>query len=125
MSYPNLNNGNPMARVTRSSAINPLPIRVAHYLRSVVALAALLALSTARVPAATASPALSAQQTDELVGSYVHLTADFYKKVDRQAALDGARVSMIEYLKKHNVNAALPSLRGTIRLCQTVAKCSP
>ena len=44
----------------------------------------------------------------------MRLTADFYKKVDRQAVLDGARTSMIEYLKKHNVaNASLPQLHAT------------
>ena len=80
-----------------------------------VALAALLALATARVPAATAAaPSLSAVQTEELVMSYARLTADFYKKVDRQAALDGARASMIEYLKKHKVaNATLPALHAS------------
>ena len=80
-----------------------------------VVVAALLALATARVPAATAAASpLSTQQTEELVGSYVRLTADFYKKVDRQAVLDGARTSMIEYLKKHNVaNASLPQLHAT------------
>ena len=80
-----------------------------------VVLAALLALATARVPAATAAASpLSSLQTEELVGSYVRLTADFYKKVDRQAALDGARTSMIDYLKKHNVaNASLPPLHAT------------
>jgi carboxyl-terminal processing protease len=80
-----------------------------------IALAALLALATARVPAATAAaPSLSVTQTEELVTSYVRLTADFYKKVDRQAALDGARASMLEYLKKHKVaNASLPSLHAS------------
>ncbi len=80
-----------------------------------VVLAALLALATARVPAATAAASpLSSLQTEELVGSYVRLTADFYKKVDRQAALDGARTSMIDYLKKHSVaNASLPPLHAT------------
>jgi carboxyl-terminal processing protease len=80
-----------------------------------VALAALLALATARVPAATAAgPSLSVTQTEELVTSYVRLTADFYKKVDRQAVLDGARASMLEYLKKHKVpNASLPSLHAS------------
>lgn len=80
-----------------------------------VALAALLALATAHVPAATAAgPSLSSQQTEELVTSYTHLTADFYKKVDRQAALDGARTSIVEYLKKHKVvNATLPALRAS------------
>ena len=80
-----------------------------------VALAALLALAMARVPAATAAgPSLSVVQTEELVTSYVRLTADFYKKVDRQAALDGARSSMIDYLKKHKVaNATLPALHAS------------
>jgi carboxyl-terminal processing protease len=77
--------------------------------------AALLTLGTAHVPAATAAAStLTAQQTDELIGSYVHLTADFYKKVDRQAALDGARTSMIDYLKKHKVaSATLPALHAS------------
>jgi carboxyl-terminal processing protease len=79
-----------------------------------VVLAALLTLATARVPAATAAGALSSQQTEELILSYHHLTADFYKKVDRQAALDGARTGMIEYLKKHKVaNANLPAVRAS------------
>jgi carboxyl-terminal processing protease len=80
-----------------------------------VALAALLALATARVPAATAAGSgLSMQQTEEIVASYTHLTAEFYKKVDRQAALDGARTSMVDYLKKHKVaSAALPALHAS------------
>jgi carboxyl-terminal processing protease len=80
-----------------------------------VVFAALLALATARVPAATAaSPTLTSQQTEELVGSYAHLTADFYKKVDKQAVLDGARSSMVDYLKKHKIpNATLPALHAT------------
>ncbi len=78
-----------------------------------VALATLLALSTARVPAATAASSLSPQQRDELIASYAHLTADFYKKVDRQAALDGARTAMLEYLKKHKVaSPTLPAMRA-------------
>ncbi|HEY0614281.1 MAG TPA: S41 family peptidase [Candidatus Elarobacter sp.] len=80
-----------------------------------LALAALLALTAAHVPAATAaSPTLSSLQTEQIVLSYKHLTADFYKKVDRQAALDGARTGMVEYLKKHKVaNAALPALHAS------------
>ncbi|HEY0394068.1 MAG TPA: S41 family peptidase [Candidatus Elarobacter sp.] len=80
-----------------------------------IALAALLALATAHVPAATAaSPtSLSALQTEQIVLSYRHLTADFYKKVDRQALLDGARSSMVEYLKKHKVTANLPALHAS------------
>jgi|SRR5579884_1006491 len=79
-----------------------------------VTLVALLALATVRVPAATAAAqTLSMQQSEELVQSYAHLTADFYKKVDRQAALEGARVSMIDFLKKRHVaNATLPQIHA-------------
>lgn len=79
-----------------------------------IAVAALLALATARVPAATAAgPSISTAQTQELVESYAHLTGDFYKKVDRQAALDGARIGMIDYLKKRHVaNPSLPQVRA-------------
>jgi carboxyl-terminal processing protease len=80
-----------------------------------ILLAALLTLATAHVPAATAASAsLSAVQNEELAASYEHLTADFYKKVDRQAALDGARTSIVDYLKKHKVaNASLPAVRAS------------
>ncbi|HEY4442332.1 MAG TPA: S41 family peptidase [Candidatus Elarobacter sp.] len=75
-----------------------------------LALVALLSLSTAPVPAATGGN-LSQTQTRELIESYAHLTGDFYKKVDRQAALDGARTSMIELLKKRKVtNPTLPAM---------------
>jgi hypothetical protein len=86
-----------------------------------VALAALLTLTLTAggVPAASAAlhvvhgTTLSAQQSEELVASYVRLTGEFYKKVDRQAMLDGARTSMIDYLKKHKVaNATLPALHA-------------
>jgi carboxyl-terminal processing protease len=78
-------------------------------------LIALLTLATAPVPAATAAVAtsLSQAQTQELVESYAHLTGDFYKKVDRQAALEGARTSIIELLKKRHVaNPKLPAMRA-------------
>ncbi|MGD0053167.1 MAG: S41 family peptidase [Vulcanimicrobiaceae bacterium] len=74
-----------------------------------IATAALLALATARVPAATTTATLSSQQSEELVASYAHLTADFYKAVDRQAALDGARSEIIAYLKKQG-HVAKPQL---------------
>jgi carboxyl-terminal processing protease len=79
-----------------------------------LALAALLGLATAPVPAATPSAvAMTQGQTQELIETYARLTSDFYKKVDRQAALDGARTSMIDYLKKKHVeNATLPLVRA-------------
>jgi carboxyl-terminal processing protease len=79
-----------------------------------LALAAFLTLATTHAPAATAGPSLSSQQSEELVTSYVHLTSEFYKKVDRQAALDSARSSVLEYLKKRKIaNATLPALHAT------------
>ena len=79
-----------------------------------LALAAFLTLATTHAPAATAGPSLSSQQSEELVTSYVHLTAEFYKQVDRQAALDSARSSILEYLKKRKVaNATLPVLHAS------------
>jgi carboxyl-terminal processing protease len=79
-----------------------------------LALAALLALGTVPSAAATAaSDTISESQVQELIESYAHLTGDFYKKVDRQAALDGARLSMIDYLKKkHVVNPMLPTQKA-------------
>jgi carboxyl-terminal processing protease len=80
-------------------------------------LVAALALATARVPAATAaapSAAMSRVQSEELITSYAHLVEDFYKKVDRQAALTGAHDALLAYLKANKVaNPALPALKAT------------
>jgi carboxyl-terminal processing protease len=80
-------------------------------------LVAALALATARVPAATAAAptaAMSRVQSEELVTSYAHLVEDFYKQVDRQAALTGAHDSLLAYLKANKVvNPALPALKAT------------
>ncbi|MFN2461681.1 MAG: S41 family peptidase [Candidatus Velthaea sp.] len=73
-----------------------------------IALALMLGLVPAHVPAATPAIGLSQQQATELVASYAHLTSEFYKKVDKQAVLDGARTNVIAYLKLHGV--ASPSL---------------
>jgi carboxyl-terminal processing protease len=80
-------------------------------------LVAALALATARVPAATAaapSAAMSRVQSEELITSYAHLVEDFYKKVDRQAALTGAHDALLAYLKANKVaNPALPALKAS------------
>lgn len=81
-------------------------------------LVAALALATARVPAATAAApsaaTISRTQSEELVTSYAHLVEDFYKKVDRQAALTGAHDALLAYLKANKVvNPALPALKAT------------
>ncbi|HEX3468991.1 MAG TPA: S41 family peptidase [Candidatus Elarobacter sp.] len=78
-----------------------------------VAALLLLTLAAAHVPAVNAGTSLSSQQSEELVTSYVHLTSEFYKKVDRQTVLDSARTSMIEYLKKRKVaNVTLPAIHA-------------
>jgi len=68
-----------------------------------IALLLSLALIPAPVPAASAPAGISQQQATELVTSYAHLTAEFYKKVDKQAVLDGARSNLIAYLQLHGV----------------------
>lgn len=80
-------------------------------------LVAALALTIARVPAATAAAptaAISRVQSEELGTSYAHLIEDFYKKVDRQAALTGAHDALLAYLKANKVaNPALPALKAS------------
>lgn len=80
-----------------------------------IALALSLVLLPAHVPAATADGSgLSAQQANELISSYAHLTTEFYKKVDKQAVLDGVRTNLLAYLKKNHVNnASLVAMRAT------------
>jgi carboxyl-terminal processing protease len=70
----------------------------------IVALLLSLALLPAHIPAASAATGLSQQQANELVMSYARLTTEFYKKVDKQVVLDGARSNLISYLKLHGVS---------------------
>jgi carboxyl-terminal processing protease len=69
---------------------------------------AFTALLPAHVPAATPPGALTTQQANELESSYAHLTGEFYKKVDKQAVLNGARANLIAYLEEHGIKK--PSL---------------
>jgi len=69
-----------------------------------VALLLSLALLPAHISAASAATGLSQQQANELVMSYARLTSEFYKKVDKQTVLDGARSNIISYLKIHGVS---------------------
>jgi len=73
-----------------------------------------VALLPSNVPAATAVVGITQRQATELVTSYAHLTAEFYKKVDKQAVLDGARSGMILFLKAHGVaNPSLAALHAS------------
>ncbi|MBC5809455.1 MAG: S41 family peptidase [Candidatus Eremiobacteraeota bacterium] len=60
-----------------------------------------------------ASAGLSNIESDELQMSYALVTQEFYKKVDPQALLDGARKQMIAFLVKNGVKApAIPAVRA-------------
>jgi carboxyl-terminal processing protease len=65
-----------------------------------------LSLAPAALPAATAQaagPTLSAQDANELITSYAHLTTEYYKKVDKQAVFDGVRNNLAAYLRASGV----------------------
>lgn len=76
-----------------------------------------MTLAPAALPAATATPStptLSAQEANELITSYAHLTSEYYKKVDKQAVFDGVRNNIVAYLRANGVsNPSLPALRAT------------
>jgi carboxyl-terminal processing protease len=90
------------------------------HIKSRIALGAALVLSLgiapSAVPAAAApasATALSPRDANELLTSYAHLTTDYYKPVDRQAVLDGARTSIIAYLRASGIaNPTLPSIHA-------------
>ena len=72
------------------------------------------ALLTAAIPSASIATSLSGVESDELETSYSLLTSEFYKRVDQQNALDGARVAMLGYLDKAGVkNAKIAMLHAS------------
>ncbi|MBD5635133.1 MAG: PDZ domain-containing protein, partial [Candidatus Eremiobacteraeota bacterium] len=66
----------------------------------VVAAAVLLATLA---PAATTASGISSVESDEIEMSYSLLTQEFYKKVDQQTILDGARSDIVAYLQKAGI----------------------
>jgi carboxyl-terminal processing protease len=69
--------------------------------------------STIRMPSASAGP-LSTVETDELELSYSLVASEFYKKVEPQTLLDGARARLIAFLQKNGVaSPSVPSLHAT------------
>ncbi|MBD5604399.1 MAG: S41 family peptidase [Candidatus Eremiobacteraeota bacterium] len=66
----------------------------------IFAAAALLAPA---LPSATTASGLSNVESDEIEMSYSLLTQEFYKKVDQQTILDGARANVLAYLEKGGV----------------------
>jgi carboxyl-terminal processing protease len=81
------------------------------------ALTLMLSLVPAALPAVTsaaATPTLSAQEANELITSYAHLTTEYYKKVDKQAVFDGVRNNIVAYLRANGVaNPTLPALHAS------------
>jgi len=77
----------------------------------VLAAAALLATA---VPSATTASGLSSVESDEIEMSFSLLTQEFYKKVDQQTILDGARGEVISFLEKAGVkNPRVAAIRAT------------
>jgi carboxyl-terminal processing protease len=63
--------------------------------------------------AATSNSTLSATQASEISTTYHDLTSEFYKKVEPQNVLNGARAALVADLKAHHVAAKLPPMHAT------------
>jgi len=61
------------------------------------------ALLASALPSASAASGLSELESGEIQMSYSLLTSEFYKKVDAQVALDGARSEIVTYLQKSGI----------------------
>jgi carboxyl-terminal processing protease len=82
--------------------------------RILTVLAVTLFLSTATNFPTSAAPGLSSIERDELQLSYALMTAEFYKKVEPQTLLDGARDELVLFLKKNGVSKPnVPPLKAT------------
>lgn len=70
--------------------------------------------ATSFLPSTTVASGLTSLENDELQTSYSLLNAEFYKKVDPQAVLDGVRSGLVTYLQKSGVkNPKVPEQRAT------------
>jgi len=80
--------------------------------RVLPALAAAALLATL-APSPTTASGISGLESDEIEMSFSLLTSEFYKKVDQQAALDGARIQLADFLEHAGVkNAKITALRA-------------
>jgi len=71
------------------------------------------ALLVTAVPSATAASGISSVESDEIEMSYSLLTQEFYKKVDQQTIMDGARAEVVSYLEKSGIkNPKVPLLHA-------------
>jgi carboxyl-terminal processing protease len=81
--------------------------------RLLTLIAGLAFLTAANVPSSAAA-GLSSVESEELQLSYTLVNQEFYRKVDPQALLDGARLEMIAYLEKNGVKApVIPELHAS------------
>jgi carboxyl-terminal processing protease len=75
--------------------------------------AALLGLPSAWAATTTLNASsVSASQANEVSTSYHYLTSEFYKKVDDQKVLDGARKGLLTTLNQHHINAKIPTFHA-------------
>ena len=78
------------------------------------ALGLALLSSTVLVSSANAAAGMSNLERDELTYSYRQLVSQYYKQVDTQRALNGARSEVIALLRHDGVkNPAIPAMRAT------------
>ena len=61
---------------------------------------------------AAASITINPSQANEIATSYHDLTSEYYKKVDEQQVLNGARDALVDALGKHHVTAKIPVLHA-------------
>ena len=81
-----------------------------------------LALTTARVPAATSAPkSFALLDAEEISIAYQRLLSEFYKKVNTESVLAGAHDNLVAYLKKNGVsNPKVPALHASEDASQNI-----
>jgi carboxyl-terminal processing protease len=72
-------------------------------MRRLLPLLTVAALVATSLPGISTASGLSSVETDEIDTSYSLLTSTFYKKVNQQAAVDGARAEMVALLKHDGI----------------------
>jgi len=72
-----------------------------------------VALLAAHAASAATAVTLTSSQTGEISTSYHYLTGEFYKRVDNQNVLNGARDALIDTLGKHHVTGKIPAFHAS------------
>ncbi|GAC1502216.1 MAG: S41 family peptidase [Vulcanimicrobiaceae bacterium] len=80
-----------------------------------------LALTTARLPAATPAKSFALLDSEEIAIAYQRLTGEFYKKVNTASVLQSAHDNLVAYLKKQGVaSPKVPALRASDDTAQNI-----